>query len=592
MLSVYWTALRLPPLSVAGDIAAIYDAPMLHKISRLTCISALALILNAGAAPEPQATFTVEDFSARAGLTFSQNNFATEAKYPFETMGGGVAAFDFNNDGYLDLLFLNGAPSPSHIRSNPESFNRLYKNNGPGMTFTDVTESSGLSGRGIAGYPQGVATGDYDNDGYEDICVTNFGDNVLYHNNGDGTFTDVTARAGVAMKGHPFKASACWVDVDNDGFLDLFVTHYFDWTFEEHADYYCGDRKPGFRSYCRPEVFKALPNVLFRNNGDGTFTDISRESGIAKYPGKGMGVAIADYDSDGWMDILVVNDKASNFLYHNKGQGAFEEVALKAGIWANEYGQFVSGMGCDFKDVNNDGMPDIFYTDLVTECFTLFINHGRGIFSDRTFPSGLGPLTSAHSGWSTRFLDWDNDGWKDILVAGSHVLDNSELYSRQARYKEPCFFYRNLGNGRFEDASKNLGADFQMPGAYRGLAVGDFNNDGELEAATSRLNDRCVFFKKKSGPSGNWLIVTLKGTRSNRDAIGARVAATLRSGLVFYEHVSTANGIYSASDKRVHLGLGKESVVAVLQITWPSGTVQTIENVQANQVLQISEPEK
>ncbi len=564
-------------------------APML---SRLTCILALASILHGVAASEPQATFAVEDFAARASLTFRQNNFATEAKYPFETMGGAVAALDYNNDGYLDLLFLNGAPSPSHVRSNQDSFNRLYKNNGPGLTFTDVTEGSGLSGRGIAGYPQGVAVGDYDNDGFADICVTNFGDNILYHNNGNGTFTDVTAKAGVAMGGHPFKASACWVDVDNDGQLDLFVTHYFDWTFKDHADYYCGDRKPGYRAYCRPEVFKALPNVLFRNNGDGTFRDVSVESGIAKYPGKGMGVAIADYDGDGWMDILVVNDKAPNFLYHNKGRGVFEEVALNAGIWANEYGQFVSGMGCDFKDVNNDGLPDIFYTDLVTECFTLFLNRGKGIFEDRTFPSGLGPLTSAHSGWSTKFVDWDNDGWKDILVAGSHVLDNSELYNRQARYKEPCFFYRNLGNGRFEDTSKSLGTDFQMTGAYRGLAVGDFDNDGNLEAAVSRLNDSCVFFKKKSGSSGNWLLVNLKGTRSNRDGIGARVSAVLPSGQVLYEHVSTANGIYSASDRRVHFGLGRESMVLSLRIDWPSGILQKIENIKANQVLQISEPEK
>ena len=567
-------------------------APMLPTIRRLTYILAFASILHAGSAPESQGTFIVENLASRAGLIFKQNNFATETKYPFETMGGAVAALDFNNDGYLDLLFLNGAPSPSHIRTAQDSFNRLYKNNGPGLTFTDVTESSGLSGRGIAGYPQGVAVGDYDNNGFADIYVTNFGDNVLYHNNGDGTFSNVTAKAGVAMSGHPFKASACWIDVDNDGFLDLFVTHYFEWTFKDHADYYCGDRKPGYRSYCRPEVFKALPNVLFRNNGDGTFKDVSEESGIAKYPGKGMGVAIADYDNDGWMDILVVNDKAPNFLYHNKGHGVFEEVALNAGVWANEYGQYVSGMGCDFKDVNNDGLPDIFYTDLVTECFTLFLNRGKGIFQDRTFPSGLGPLTSAHSGWSTKFMDWDNDGWKDIFVAGSHVLDNSEIYSRQTRYKEPCFFYRNLGNGKFEDASKNLGSDFQAPGAYRGLAVGDFDNDGALEAAVSRLNDSCVFYKKKGVPAGNWLLINLRGTRSNRDGIGARVEAALPSGLKLYEHATTANGIYSASDRRIHLGLGKESTVLSLQVTWPSGVVQKIENVRANQVLQISEPEK
>jgi hypothetical protein len=558
----------------------------------LTYILALAALGLAGAPPDLRTPFVVENIAPRAGLDFRENNFATESKYPFETMGGAVAALDYDNDGYLDLFFLNGAPSPSHLRTDPDSFNRLYKNSGPGLMFTDVTERSGLSGKGIPGYPQGVAVGDYDNDGFVDICVTNFGDNVLYHNNGDGTFADVTAKAGVAMKGHPFKASACWVDVDNDGFLDLFVTHYFEWTLEDHADYYCGARKPGFRSYCRPDVFKALPNVLFKNNGDGTFRDVSEESRIAKYPGKGMGVAVADYDDDGWMDILVVNDKAPNFLYHNKGRGVFGEVAINAGVWANESGQFVSGMGCDFKDMNNDGMPDIFYTDLVTETFTLFLNRGKGLFEDRTFPSRLGLLTSAHSGWSTKFMDWDNDGWKDILVAGSHVLDNSELYNRKALYKEPCFFYRNLGDGRFEDSSSSLGPDFQVAGAYRGLAVGDFDNDGSLEAALSRLNDSCIFFRKKGGPAGNWLLLNLRGTRSNRDAIGARIEIDLPSGLRLYEHVSTANGIYSASDKRVHFGLGKESTVTSLRIVWPSGIVQKLENVKANQVLTIPEPER
>ncbi len=565
---------------------------MLPAIRNLIYVLAFAAFLWAGALPESQAPFVVENIAARAGLTFRENNFATETKYPFETMGGAVAAFDYNNDGYLDLLFLNGAPSPSHLRTDPDSFNRFYRNNGPGLTFTDVTMLSGLSGKGIPGYPQGVAVGDYDNDGFADVYITNFGDNVLYHNNGDGTFADVTAKADVAMTGHPFKASACWVDVDNDGLIDLFVTHYFEWTFKDHADYYCGDRKPGYRAYCRPEVFKPLPNVLFKNNGDGTFRNVSEELGISRHAGKGMGVAVADYDSDGWMDILVVNDKAPNFLYHNKGRGVFDEVALHAGVWANEYGQFVSGMGCDFKDFNNDGLPDIFLTDLVTECFTLFINRGKGLFDDVTFPSNLGSRTSTHSGWSTKFLDWDNDGWKDILVAGSHVLDNSELYNPQARYREPCFFYRNLGNGKFEDLSDKLGPDFNIPGAYRGLAAGDFDNDGSLEAAFSRLNDTCVLFKKIGAPAGNWLILNLQGTRSNRDGIGARIEATLPSGLRLFEHVSTANGIYSASDRRVHLGLGKDTLVRSLQVTWPSGTIQKIENIKANQVLRILEPDK
>jgi enediyne biosynthesis protein E4 len=561
-------------------------------LARYAAVVALIAILCASALPQAPAPMTVENAAARLRINFRQNNFATENKYPFETMGGAVAALDYNNDGLLDLFFLNGAPSPGHVRKDPASFNRLYRNDGPGRGFTDVTEGSGLSGEGVPGYPQGVAIGDYDNDGYPDVFVTNFGDNALYHNNRDGTFSNVTTKAGVAMPGAPFKASACWLDADNDGLLDLFVTRYFDWTFEKNADYYCGNRIPGYRTYCRPDVFKPLPNALFRNNGDGTFRDVSAESGIGKSLGKGMGVAIADYDNDGWMDILVVNDKWPNTLYHNKGRGVFEEVSAMAGVWANESGMAVSGMGCDFRDFNNDGLPDIFYTDLITECFTLFVNRGGGLFFDETFPSRLGPLTVSHSGWSTRFMDWDNDGWKDILVAGSHVLDNVEMYSPRAAYKETCFFYRNLQNGKFEDASKSLGPDFQVKGVNRGLAVGDFDNDGWLEAAVSRLNDTCAFFRLASRPANHWILLNLRGTKSNRDGIGARIQAVLPSGLKLYDHVTTANGIYSASDRRIHLGLGTESTIKILEIRWPSGTVQTRENVKADQTLNIVESEK
>ena len=556
------------------------------------CALLLGACLCAASGPPAGQPFQVENIAARAGLTFRQNNFATESKYPFETMGGAVATLDYNNDGYLDLLFLNGAPSPSHVRSDPASFNRLYRNNGPGLTFTDVTESSGLSGKGIAGYPQGVATGDFDNDGFVDVYVTNFGEGVLYHNDGNGTFSDVTAKAGVAMGGHPFKASACWLDADNDGYLDLFVTRYFDWTFEQQGNYWCGDRKPGYRTYCRPDVFKPLPNALFRNNGDGTFTDVSERSGISKPLGKGMGVAIADFDNNGWMDIFVTNDKWPNTLYRNKGRGIFEDVALNAGVWTNENGLTVSGMGCDFKDFNNDGFPDIFYTDLITECFTLFVNRRDGIFDDATFPSKMGPLSAEHSGWSTKFMDWDNDGWKDVLAAGSHVLDNPEMYNPRARYKESCFFYRNTAESRFEDLSARIGPDFKEVGAYRGLAVGDYDNDGSLEAVLSRLNDPCVLFRRNAGPAGNWLILSLRGTKSNRDAIGTRVQLILPSGMRVYDHVTTANGIYSASDKRIHLGLGDAAVVTSMQVSWPSGAIQQFENVKVNQLLQISEPEK
>jgi len=531
----------------------------------------------------------VEDIASAAGLRFRQNNFATPSKYPFETMGGAVATLDFDNDGLLDLLFLNGAPSPEHRRTSPDSINRLFKNTGK-LTFKDVSAGSGLEGLDVVGYAQGVAVGDFDNDGFADVFITNYGDSVLYRNNGNGTFQNVTAKAGVSMPRHPFKASTCWLDFDNDGWLDLFVTHYFHWTFKEHGEYWCGIRKPGWRNYCRPDEFEPLPNVLFKNNRDGTFTDVSGSAGIAASAGKGMGVVTADYDNDGWMDIFVTNDRAPNFLYHNRS-GRFEEAALMAGVYANEAGTFVSGMGCDMNDYNNDGLPDLFYTDLVTECFALFLNLGNGLFRDESYPSGIARFSCGRSGWSNKFIDWDNDGWKDILALGSHVLDNSELYSERAKYREPCFFFHNAGNGKFEDWSSALGPDFQKPGANRGLAVGDFDNDGKLEAAVNRLNDVPLFFHLKTAPSNNWLLVRLEGRKSNRDGIGAKIRAVLPSGRALYEHVSTANGIYSASDKRVHLGLGKEQAVSQLEIRWPNGTVQKLTNVRAGQVLDVVEGE-
>lgn len=552
---------------------------------RLVAVFPFLLVL---AASEPPG-ITMRNLAPGNGVDFKQVNYATEMKYPYETLGGAVAALDYDNDGLLDLFFLNGSPSTGLTKTDPASFNRLYRNLGGGR-FVDVTPKSGLSGEGKIGYPQGVATGDYDNDGDSDIYVTQYGDNILYRNNGDGTFSDVTAQAGVAMKEHPFKASACWLDYDNDGDLDLFATYYFQWTFKENGDDWCGDRKPGYRTYCSPDVFKPLPNVLFRNNGDGTFTDVSESAGIRQSLGKGMGVAIADYDNDGFMDIFVTNDKTPNFLYHNQGNGTFREIAVEAGVSANENGTMVSGMGCDFKDFNNDGYPDIFYTDLAGECFTYFENTKTGFFLDNTFPSLLGKYSAKFSGWSNKFVDLDNDGWKDMFVAGSHVVDNVELYNPRLRYMDPCRIYRNLGNGKVEDVSDLAGPDLQVLGAWRGVAAGDFDGDGAIEIAVSRLNDS-AFFLDNPPPKNNWVLLNLRGTRSNRDAIGARVKLVLPSGLTQYEHVTTANGIYSASDKRVHFGLGQEKAITTVEIRWPSGKVQVLSDLGINRQHGIVEPE-
>jgi hypothetical protein len=519
---------------------------------------------------------------------FVEKNFATEFKYPFETLGGAVAALDYDRDGFVDLLFLNGAPSPEHLRTDPATFNRLFRNTGKGQ-FVDVTLESGLSGAGIKGYPQGVAVGDYDNDGYPDVLVTNYGDNVLYHNDGHGHFTDVTAKAGVAMPRHPLKASAAWLDYDNDGWLDLFVTHYFRWTFAEEKDVWCGRQQGGHRIYCDPDVFKPLPNVLFRNNHDGTFSDVSEQVGLNQSLGKGMGVAIADYDGDGRMDVFVTNDRMPHFLYHNGADGKLREVAFAAGVAANESGTMVSGMGCDFEDFDDDGRPDIFLTDLVRDVFTLFINQGKGVFVDQTFPSGVALASMAHSGWSVKMLDIDNDGRKDIFVAGSHVVDNVELYSPAAKYKEGCFLFRNVGEGRIEDLSERVGPDLRVAGAWRGVAVADLDNDGTLEVAVNQLNGPAALFVKKGGAPNNWILLNLEGTKSNRDAIGARVRLVLPSGRTLQAHVTTANGIYSASDKRVHFGLGAEPSIAYVEIAWPSGIVQRVDKPGINRVLHVVE---
>jgi hypothetical protein len=554
----------------------------------LLSLALLSPAPTVGAPPAPPPPFLLVNEAEARGVHFAQKNFATEFKYPFETLGGAVAALDYDRDGFVDLLFLNGAPSPEHVRTDPASFNRLFRNTGNGH-FVDVTLESGLSGAGIKGYPQGVAVGDYDNDGYPDVLVTNYGDNVLYHNDGHGHFTDVTARAGVAMPRHPLKASAAWLDYDNDGWLDLFVTHYFQWTLAEDKDVWCGRQQGGHRIYCDPDAFKPLANVLFRNNHDGTFTDVSEQVGLNRYLGKGMGVAVADYDGDGRVDIFVANDRVPHFLLHNGADGKFRDVAFEAGVAANESGAMVSGMGCDFEDFDDDGRPDIFLSDLVRDVFTLFINQGKGLFADRTFPSGVAAASLGHSGWSLKMLDIDNDGRKDIFVAGSHVVDNVELYSPGAKYKEGCFLYRNVGEGRIEDLSERVGPDLQVAGAWRGVAVADLDNDGTLEVAVNQLNGPASLFVKKGGAPNNWILLDLEGRKSNRDGIGARVRLVLPSGRTLHAHVTTANGIYSASDKRVHFGLGAETSIASVEITWPSGIVQRLDKPGINQVLHVVE---
>jgi hypothetical protein len=446
-----------------------------------------------------------------------------------------------------------------------------------------VTEKAGLTGMPQNYYAMGVAVGDYDNDGFQDIYVTGYGGNTLYHNNGDGTFTDVTKQAGVAAGG--WSGSAGFFDYDNDGKLDLFVTRYVDWTFRNNR--YCGEQKVGFRAYCHPDNFAGVTNILYHNNGDGTFTDVSAKAGIADPKGKGLGVSFADYDGDGFTDIFVANDSVQSFLYHNNGNGTFTEVGLLAGVGYNEDGKTFAGMGADFSDFDNDGRPDIVVTDLSNQRYLLFHNNGDGTFRDVTNQSGLGAATIAFSGWSTHLFDYDNDGWKDLFVAQGHVMDTIEQTSPNLKYLEPPLLLKNE-SGHFVRVLP--GAVFQKEWAGRGAAFGDIDNNGDVDIVVSNVNQKAYVLRNDGGNRRNWLGIQTIGKKSNRDGIGCRVKVVSASGLAQYFTVNTAVGYLSASDKRLIAGLGGDSTAKLVEIRWPSGAIQRFENVKAGQMLKAVEP--
>jgi enediyne biosynthesis protein E4 len=509
------------------------------------------------------------------GLDFVLRNDASGRKYQVETVLGGLGVIDFDSDGWPDLYCVNGAALPSLQKTEAKFFNRLYRNNRDG-TFSDVTQKAGVQGHG---YDMGVAVGDYNNDGLEDLYVVGVHGNTLYRNNGDRTFTDVTQIAGVSganAKGHKlWSVAAAWVDYDNDGHLDLVVSNYCDWSPGE--DPVCGGLNDADRAYCHPDKYRAEPMLLYHNNGDGTFTEVSEKAGIASLLGKGMGIAIADYDSDGRPDIFIANDNDRNLLIHNLGGGRLKEVGMQAGIAYNGDGRQISGMGADFRDFNGDALPDILMTGLRSETFELFRNNGKGAFEDASASSGVLALSRPWSGWSCGFADFDNDGQLDIFVACGG-LDMNE--------PQPNRILQNLG-GKFMDVSSGAGPDFGVARVHRGAAFADFDNDGRIDVAVTSINGPLELWMNRS-PMQHWLQIKLKGTRSNASGLGARVICrgTQRTQTCF---VSNSVGYGSSSDSRVHFGLGEDRKVW-LEIHWPSGTIQKMNDVMCDQRLSIEEP--
>jgi len=552
--------------------------PAQRAIYCLLLAAASLLLLSAGKAASP-IRFELKK------IPFRLENGETPAKNAPETMPGGVAVFDYNGDGRPDIFFTNGANIASLKKDSPKYRNRLFRNDGNGV-FTDVTDAAGLAG---SGYDMGVAVGDYDNDGHPDIFVAGLHHSTLYHNNGDGTFTDVTVKSGVdASLNHPdefgarWSITGVWVDVNNDGLLDLFVVNYMQWTYS--ADPLCAIG--GVADYCSPKFYKGQPNQLFLNKGDGTFQDVSKEWGLREHVGKGMGAGLADYDLDGKPDLFVTNDASYNSLFHNLGN-KFEEVAFETGVALSEDGAFISGMGLDFRDFNNDGYPDIVFVALNNQTFPLFQNTGKGEFHEVTTPSGMREPSRQMSGFGAALYDFDNDGWKDLFVSRGHVESISQPGQPVDQFNT---VFRNLGaSGKWTALTEEAGLDASPAARHRGCAFGDLDGDGRVDVVVSALGADAEIWMNRSEKSSHWLDVALRGTKSNRDGIGARIKLVAKNGTQ-YNHMTTSVGYASSSDGPVHFGLGVDSHAESLTIYWPSGIVQTLENVTADQLLKVTEP--
>lgn len=537
--------------------------------------------------PQARSPVTFNKVTAQSGINFIHAAAKTAGKYLLETMGGGVGIFDYDNDGRLDLFFTNGAALKESMskadlpdKSEPKYWNRLFQQKADG-TFKDVTERAGLKG---VGYSMGVAAADYDNDGYADLFVTGYKADRLYHNNGDGTFSDATGKLPKLNDG--WSTSAGWFDYDHDGRLDLFIARYMEWDFGS-GSMFCGGPTAMLRAYCHPDNFKGAANILLHQRSDGSFEDVSKSSGIADPSGKGLGVAFADFDNDGWTDVFVANDSVRQSLYRNKGDGTFEDIAVISGAAYDEDGRTFAGMGIDTADFDNDGYVDVFITTLSNEKYALYRNNGDLSFTYVTNTTGVGQITLLNAGWGARFVDMDNDGLRDLFVAQSHVLDTVEKSTAYLKYKQPLLLMTNTGKG-FVNVSATAGAAFNAPVAARGAAFGDLNNDGQLDAVVSVLDEAPVILRNMGTPH-HWIGIALSGAKSNRNGIGARVTVTNATGQKQIFDAGTAGSYLSSNDPRIVVGLGNAKAVRSVEVRWPSGRVQTIPTPAIDRYLQISE---